>query len=115
MDESWLSAVQVAAIVGMSPKTVRNWARSGRLPGVRFGGRDWKFRASDIASAFTRALPQVAVESTPHTRRRREHAPPVTISPAAGAALPRLLSEVQRRREVQAGTVSGQPKAGRAR
>jgi excisionase family DNA binding protein len=54
--EPLLSSKQAAELLGMSPKTVRSWARRGLIVGVRLGGRDWKFRASDLEAAFERAL-----------------------------------------------------------
>lgn len=46
MDELW--DVKVAAsYLGLSTRTVYQFARDGRLPGIRVGGR-WRFRRSDL-------------------------------------------------------------------
>lgn len=39
-----------AALVGMSPQTIRNWTASGRIPGVRVGG-SWRWWRPAVLAA----------------------------------------------------------------
>jgi excisionase family DNA binding protein len=46
--EPWyVGAADAARILGVSIKTVRREAASGRLPGIRLG-REWRFRLADL-------------------------------------------------------------------
>jgi excisionase family DNA binding protein len=45
-----LTTHQVAALLQVTPRTVRRWARDGVLPRVRIGGRITRYSAHDIAS-----------------------------------------------------------------
>jgi excisionase family DNA binding protein len=107
--EPWLSAAEVAALVGMSSKTVRTWARAGRLPGVRFGGRDWKFRASDVERVFEQAL-AAAQPPAPAARRR----PLPTGLPAPAPSGLTLTERFKRRRQAQAEAARVPPRRQRA-
>jgi excisionase family DNA binding protein len=42
-----LDVDQAAALLGLSPFTVRHWARERRLPAVKLG-KLWKFRESSL-------------------------------------------------------------------
>jgi len=53
--ERLLTPEQVAERLGLSVLTVRDWLRSGRLPGVKPGGRVWRVRAHDL-DAYIRGL-----------------------------------------------------------
>lgn len=44
-----LSAEEAARLLGVSPKTVRRWAREGRVQGTR-RGRAWSFTRAGLAS-----------------------------------------------------------------
>jgi predicted DNA-binding transcriptional regulator AlpA len=47
------SAYDFAALLGITPKTVREWANDGRLPkGLRFGPRVRRWTAADIQAAL---------------------------------------------------------------
>jgi excisionase family DNA binding protein len=46
MDELW-DVKQAASHLGLSTRTVYQFARDGRIPGIRIGGR-WRFRRSDL-------------------------------------------------------------------
>jgi excisionase family DNA binding protein len=50
-----LTPEQVADRLSLSVLTVRAWLRSGRLPGVKPGGRVWRVRESDL-DAYIRGL-----------------------------------------------------------
>lgn len=43
-----LTVKEVAELLRIHPTTVRDWARSGRLPCIRLSRRALRFRASDI-------------------------------------------------------------------
>ena len=45
--DDYLSAEEVARVVGFSPGTIRRWAREARIPSVLVGGRRW-FRRADV-------------------------------------------------------------------
>ncbi|UQE75122.1 helix-turn-helix domain-containing protein [Gordonia sp. PP30] len=56
--EPWLTADEVAVLAGLTPRTIRTAARSGRIPGERVrpsGGRRhrWRFRWAEVAEALT--------------------------------------------------------------
>ena len=46
--ERLLTPDQVAERLSLSVLTVRAWLRSGRLPGVKPGGRVWRVRELDL-------------------------------------------------------------------
>ena len=51
MEESRMMKVnEVAARLRVDPETVRNWLRSGRLRGVRMGGRraGWRIPVAEV-------------------------------------------------------------------
>jgi excisionase family DNA binding protein len=41
------TAEQVAAILQLSPKTIKDWLRAGKLPGYKIG-RVWRVRQADL-------------------------------------------------------------------
>lgn len=44
-----LTVIEVAEQLKISPKTVRVWIESGKLPGYRFG-KDYRINAEDLES-----------------------------------------------------------------
>jgi excisionase family DNA binding protein len=42
-----MSVEEVAELFEVTPATVREWLRAGKLPGVR-PGRDWKIQREDV-------------------------------------------------------------------
>jgi excisionase family DNA binding protein len=52
--ERVLSVHTVAGRFGVSDRTVRFWAGSGRLPGFKDGPKIWRFRESEVAAAQVR-------------------------------------------------------------
>ncbi len=46
--DATMTPEQVAIHLHLSPRTVKNWLRSGRLPGVKVG-KWWRVRAGDLA------------------------------------------------------------------
>ena len=56
--ERLLTPDQVAERLSLSVLTVRAWLRSGRLPGVKPGGRVWRVRDADL-DEYIRGLTRV--------------------------------------------------------
>ena len=48
MPSEWLGLAETAALLGVHPSTVRNWADRGRLPVHRTGGGHRRFRRTDL-------------------------------------------------------------------
>lgn len=46
-DSGFLEIDEAAKIVGVTSRTLANWARLGRIPGTKVG-RKWKFRRQDL-------------------------------------------------------------------
>jgi excisionase family DNA binding protein len=44
-----LTPEQAAERLGVSPKTVRDWLREGKLPGYKLMGKLWRVSESDLA------------------------------------------------------------------
>ena len=51
--EPFHSADVVAAWLGVTPQTIRLWARTGVIRGHQPGGRVWLFRASEVEHDIT--------------------------------------------------------------
>lgn len=49
----WLDAEQAAGIVKVHPRTIRNLATNGALPGTRVG-KQWRFRRADLDAYLLR-------------------------------------------------------------
>lgn len=48
-DERWLTVAQVADVVQVHPETVREWLRTGKLPGTLLSRRaGWRVRERDV-------------------------------------------------------------------
>lgn len=61
---------EVAAMLQFSEQTIRDWTRSGRIHGVRFGTRAWRIPRSEV----TRLMAQLdstapAIENSPSTTK----------------------------------------------
>jgi excisionase family DNA binding protein len=52
--ERVLSVHAVAVRCGVSDRTVRLWAKKGRLPGFKDGPKIWRFRATDVEEVRAR-------------------------------------------------------------
>lgn len=50
-----MTAAEVAALFRVTPKTVRRWARAGKLATVRTLGGHRRYRASDVRRAMLAA------------------------------------------------------------
>lgn len=48
-NERWFSTGEVAAYLAIHPNTVKRWAKTGYLPGSRWGTRgDWRFEKAKV-------------------------------------------------------------------
>ena len=48
-DERWLTVQQAADVIQVHPETVREWLRTGRLPGTLLSRRaGWRIREGDV-------------------------------------------------------------------
>jgi excisionase family DNA binding protein len=76
--EPWQSAAQIAVFLGVTPTTVRDWARTGVIPGYQPGGREWLFKASEVDAAVMASRKQTEQPAAPvPIRRRRSIATPI--------------------------------------
>jgi excisionase family DNA binding protein len=68
MDEL-LSVEEAASKLKLAPKTLRDWLRTGKLPGVKLGKR-WLIREQDLEAAIQAHLRHPGPESSdvPDTR-----------------------------------------------
>lgn len=100
MAEQMYSAEEAAQILGLQVRTVRNYLREGRLPGVRIG-KQYRIARADL-EAFTAGFqagggPQVAdpsapvVASTPAAAEASSVVHVDALDPAAGERLERTL------------------------
>ena len=48
MEEDWLTLQETAALLGVHPGTVRNWADKGLLPVYRTRGRHRRFKRAEV-------------------------------------------------------------------
>src|SRR5262245_4123655 len=68
MDERLLSPDDAAERLGVAPKTVRSWLRTGKVRGVR-AGRLWRVRAEDLpgrrAEGWTQTVDEEAGAPAP--------------------------------------------------
>ena len=48
-----LSAEEAAKLLDIHIDTVRDWLRSGKLPGVKMGDSIWRIRRADIEAMFS--------------------------------------------------------------
>jgi excisionase family DNA binding protein len=52
--ERVLSVHAVAVRFGVSDRTIRLWAKNGRLPAFKDGPKIWRFRATDVEAVRAR-------------------------------------------------------------
>jgi len=91
-----LSPKKAAAMLDVTPATVREWIRSGQLP-ARHAGRLLRVRAADLAGGLPKVQgddptdAQMDAKVTEHLerRRRRPREAPNALCPSAGAPLAR--------------------------
>lgn len=67
MDRAYLTTIQVAALLGVGPTTIKRWVAQGLLPEVRTVGHHRRFRREDV-EAFLARRHQLA-DSTPEVDR----------------------------------------------
>ncbi len=56
-DEDWLTLVEAASLLGVSPRTLSRWADEGWLPVIRTPTGDRRFRRADIEGTGGRERP----------------------------------------------------------
>ncbi len=63
--ERWLTTAEIAKRLSLTERTIRDWLRSGRLPGIRLGSSraGWRIREADL-DAFLAQRSTVQKEST---------------------------------------------------
>jgi excisionase family DNA binding protein len=59
-DSTYLHASQVAALLGVSPKTIARWSRSGRLPHQRTLGGHRRYDPAVIRALVARLAQEVS-------------------------------------------------------
>ena len=58
MSDEYLSVDEVALKLKLHPRTIRRLLADGRLPGVRFGGKQWRVPADSLRSYIDREVAQ---------------------------------------------------------
>jgi len=54
--QEWMTASEVAAELKVSPRTILQWAKQGKIPGYRLSGSEritWRFRRADLDAMLT--------------------------------------------------------------
>ncbi len=69
--EPFLSAGEIAAFLGVTPETAREWARTGVIPGHQPGGRVWLFKASEVDAAVKASRARAEKPANPMPIRNR--------------------------------------------
>lgn len=62
MAERLLTPEEAASRLAVSPKSIREWLRTGKLKGVK-AGRLWRIREHDIYTFLGKAAPAARVDS----------------------------------------------------
>jgi excisionase family DNA binding protein len=63
--EPFVTTLQVAEFLGMSPRTINRMAKEGRIPAHPVSGtarRTWRFRLSEVEKHFASGSPTITVE-----------------------------------------------------
>ncbi len=56
-DAPLMTVAELAEHLHLTPKTIRLWARSGRIPGLNPTPRVWRFRLADVLKALEAKKP----------------------------------------------------------
>ena len=64
LDEELLTVAEAAALLRVTPSTVRRWIREGDVPAHRIGRRRVALRRSDLARLITPARPATETKDT---------------------------------------------------
>lgn len=90
--EPYLSASEIAPLLGgITPETVRSWARAGVIRGHQPGGRVWLFLWSEVRSDIA-ARGEAPAEAAPVRRARGN---PERVPTARVTDLRQLLSPIR--------------------
>lgn len=57
VSERWLTVAQAAEVLQVHPETLREWLRTGRIPGTLLSRRaGYRIRASDLEAVLSRGM-----------------------------------------------------------
>lgn len=79
--ERWLRVGEVAERFGVGPRTVKQWARKGRLPAIRTLGGHYRFPESAINEQIQASVPTAPAEAQDRLLRPGEIAELFSIDP----------------------------------
>lgn len=68
--ERFHTADEIAAWLGLTPATIRQWARDGVIRGHQPGGRVWLFKVSEVEDDISRER-RLRVDAAPTPVRRQ--------------------------------------------
>jgi len=80
---AWLTPLEVAALLRVHPRTVRNWLRTQQLAGVKIGA-NWRIDATALDAALHVPAPARPAGTPSHLPRSQRLQGPVTIQDAGG-------------------------------
>ena len=60
-NEEWVSAKQVARMLGIDPSTVYRWCRSGKVPACQTPGGQYRIKKEDADQILKPVVPEAAV------------------------------------------------------
>lgn len=71
MTEAYVGATALAEHLNdMSPLTIKQWARNGKIPGIK-PGKEWLFRISEVDAHLNKAVDPWAQSAQSRGRRRK--------------------------------------------
>jgi len=80
---AWLTPLEVAALLRVHPRTVRNWLRTQQLAGVKIGA-NWRIDATALDAALHAPAPAQPAGAPSPLPRAQHLQGPVTIQDAGG-------------------------------
>ena len=70
MMDKLLTPEEVAERFAVSPKTLRDWLRTGKMKGIKVGGKLWRVSESDLDQFIESSKIQVDKRSKKKTKRK---------------------------------------------
>lgn len=71
MTEPYVGAKEVAVMLNdMSPLTVKQWAKAGKIPGIK-PGKEWLFQLSEVKATLDKTQSDPWAQSSRSRGRRR--------------------------------------------
>jgi excisionase family DNA binding protein len=64
-DDRVLSTEEAAELLGVKPKTVRLWAKTGKIPARRVGGKLWRFSRAQVLAFIREGEAEPEVYASP--------------------------------------------------